>query len=178
MLAPDLVAAGLDVVVTIRTARAHAASYKRLGWHSKAAEVYPRWSARYGRCEIVESFLDRSADKVVSAALLWRLSYLPLVRTNALGSVHLLTSADLQANERTAYFNLISKLALTPTPGVERMLSRPRREAAAADMSRKTHDWTRSVASVNSYWKDVLSEVDIENVDRITSDLAPHFFDS
>ena len=173
MLVPDLVDAGIDVVVTVRTARAHAASYKRLGWRFKAAEIYPRWSARYGRCTTCEAHLDDSADKVTSAALLWRMSYLPLIRTDGLGKVHLITSADLQADERKTYDGLFRDLGLTPTPALERTLSRPRREARAADLGKKTHDWTRSVASLNSYWKDVLSAEDVEKVDRITADLVP-----
>lgn len=176
LMVPDLAQAGVDVVVTARTPRAHAASYKRLGWHSKAREVYPRWSARYGRCEIVEAFLDRGTDSVVSAALLWRLSYLPLIRTGALDKVHLVTSEDLERDERATYLTLIRELGLVPGRGVEKTLSKTRREAAAKDMSQKTHDWTRSVASVNKYWKDVLSEQDLDHVEKITSDIEPRLF--
>lgn len=171
MLVPDLAATGLDVVVTLRTPRAHAASYRRLGWHSKAREIYPRWAERYGRCAVAESFLDRSDDSVVSAALLWRLSYLPLLRTGTLGRVRLVTSEALEQDERATYRRLIGDLGLTPTRAVEKTLSKERREARAADMSGKTHDWTRSVASVNQYWKDVLSEEDLLHVEAITSDI-------
>lgn len=176
LLAPDLAEAGLDVVVTARTPRAHAASYKRLGWRSKAGQVYPRWAARYGRCEVCEAFLGRSEEGVVSAALLWRMSYLPLVRTGTLGKVHLVTSEALMEDERSTYRNLIRDLSLTPGRGVERTLSKARREAPVGEMSQKTHDWTRSVASVNKYWKDVLSEQDLADVDGITSDVAQRFF--
>jgi len=176
LLVPDLVEAGVDTVITVRTPQAHAASYKRLGWHSQAAEIYPRWSARFGRCTICESFLERTPDGVQSAALLWRMSYLPLVRTGSLERVHLITSADLETDERATYGKLIEALALTPTRGVERMLSKPRREAAVADMASKAHDWTRSVSSVNNYWREVLTEDDIAEVDRITSDLTPRLF--
>lgn len=176
LLVPDLVSAGVDTVITVRTPQAHAASYKRLGWHSKAGEIYPRWSARFGRCPICESFLERDLDGVESAALLWRMSYLPLVRTGALGRVHVITSADLEADEGAAYDRLIKALALTPTRGVQRMLSKPRRDAAVADMGSKAHDWTRSVSSVNNYWREVLTQDDIDKVDRITSDLVPWLF--
>jgi len=113
---------------------------------------------------------------VESAALLWRMSYLPLIRTGALGSVRVVTSADLEADEPAAYDKLIRGLALTPGRGVKRMLAKPRRDAVAADMGSKTHDWTRSVSSVNNYWREVLTKDDLEKVDRITSDLAPRFF--
>jgi len=176
MMVPDLVASGLDVVVTARTPRAHAASYRRLGWHSRARDIYPRWSARYGRCEVVEAFLDRSDDSVVSAALLWRLSYLPLLRTGTLRRVHLVTSEALEQDEQATYRTLIGELGLMPTRAVEKTLSKERRETRASDMSQKTHDWTRSVASVNQYWKDVLSEDDLRHVGEITSDVEPAFF--
>jgi hypothetical protein len=176
LLVPDLVNAGIDTVVTVRTPRAHAASYKRLGWHSRAAEIYPRWSARFGGCTICESLLQQSCDTVELAALLWRMSYLPLVRTGALASVQLITSADLETDERAAYEKLIGGLGLTPTAALVRMLSRPRREAAARDMSLKAHDWTRSLASVNNYWREVLTADEVQRVDRITSDLVPHLF--
>src|SRR5215203_672707 len=113
LLASDLIELGVAVVVTARRALAHAASYKRLGWHSKAAEVYPRWSARFGPCSICETFLPRSTDHVVSAALLWRMSYLPLVRAGSLDKVRLITSADLEADEKAAYLKIIRDRSLT-----------------------------------------------------------------
>lgn len=176
LLVPDLVDAGVDTVITVRTPRAHAASYKRLRWRPKPEQIYPRWSARFGRCAICEKFLEPNSDAVQSAALLWRMSYLPLVRTGALSKVHLVTSADLEADERTTYEKLIAALGLESTRAVERMLSTPRRDASAADMKRTAHDWNRSLSSVNNYWREVLTDEEVENVDRITSDLAQQFF--
>lgn len=176
LLVPDLLDANVDTVIAVRTPQAHAASYKRLGWYSKAAEVYPRWAARFGRCSICEMSFDRTVDAVESAALLWRMSYLPLIRTEAINKVHLITSADLETDERAAYGRLIKTLALVATPGVEQMLSKARRDTAAANMQRRAHDWTRSVSSVNNYWREVLTKDDIDKVDRITSDLVPRLF--
>ena len=176
LLVPDLVDTNVDIVVTVRTPRAHAASYKRLGWQAKPGKIYPRWSARFGRCPICESMLEGAYGSVASAALLWRMSYLPLVRTNAITRVHLITSADLEANERTAYVKLVKGLALTPTPRMERMLSTPRRDAALSDMTSNAHDWSRSLSSVNNYWREVLTEEDIAVVDTVTSDLVTSFF--
>lgn len=177
-LAPDLAEAGLPVVVTARTARAHAASYKRLGWRFDAQDAYPRWSARFGACRTCEHFLPDSEDKVVSAALLWRMSYLPLIRAGTLDRVELVTSGDLERDEAGTYRRLCQALDLTPTSAFRRALAKPRRDAAAGDLARKTHDWNRSVASLNNYWKSVLSDGDIAKVDRITSDVMPHLFRS
>jgi len=173
LMVPDLVDIDVDVVVTARTPWAHAASYKRLGWRSKAAQIYPRWSRKYGSCAVCEMFLDRCADNVIAAALLWRLSYLPLIRTKALSRIHLITSEALERDERATYLELIEELGLTPTSGVQRTLSARRREAGAGEMSQKAHDWKRSVASLNRYWQDVLSRDDLGNIHAITEDLVP-----
>jgi len=173
LMVPDLVDIDVDVVVTARTPWAHAASYKRLGWRSKAAQIYPRWSRKYGSCAVCEMFLDRCADNVIAAALLWRLSYLPLIRTQSLARVHLITSEALERDERATYFALLDQVGLTPTAGVERTLAVPRRDAGAGGTNKKTHDWKRSVASLNRYWQEVLSEDDLGNIHAITGDLAP-----
>jgi hypothetical protein len=178
MLVPDLVEAGLDVVVTVRTPWAHAASYKRLGWISKAAQIYPRWSARYGPCGTCEEFMSQAGDRVVSAALLWRLSYLPLLRTSAIRSVRLVTSEALERDERSTYLELIRALGLTPTARVERALSQVRRETASSQMTRKTHDWSRSITSLNTYWKEVLTAEDLEKIQALTSDMLRYLFPS
>lgn len=179
-LAPDLVARGadVDVVVTVRPPRAHAASYKRLGWRSKASEVYPRWALRFGRCELCERYLDQANDSVVSAALLWRLCYLPLIRSGAISSVCLITSEDLERNEAGAYHGLMERLKLDPGEAVDQALSNARRKPAGADLGKRVHDWTRSVSSVNSYWKQVLSPADLQIVDSLTSDIVQRFFSS
>jgi hypothetical protein len=173
MMVPDLVDNGLDVVVTARTPWAHAASYKRLGWRSKATQVYPRWSKKYGSCSVCENFLDRCNDNVVSAALLWRMSYLPLLRTRALSRVHLVTSEALERDERATYLDLLAELGLMPTSRLERTLSAQRRDGGAGDMSQNAHDWKRSMASLNRYWQDVLSPDDLANVHAVTEDLVP-----
>ena len=179
-LTPDLVARGadVDVVVTVRVPRAHAASYKRLGWRSKASEVYPRWALRFGRCELCERYLDQANDSVVSAALLWRLCYLPLIRSGAISSVCLITSEDLERNEAGAYLGLMEKLGLNPSEAVDRALSNAGREPAGTGLGKRVHDWTRSVSSVNSYWKQVLSPADLQIIDSLTSDIVPRFFSS
>ena len=173
MMVPDLVGSDVDVVVTARTPWAHAASYKRLGWRSKAAEIYPRWSSRFGACDICEAFLGQVSDHAISAALLWRMSYLPLIRTGALARVRLVTSEALERDERATYFALLDELGLTVTPGVERLLAGARRDAGASGTSKKTHDWKRSVASLNRYWQEVLSDEELGNIDSITGDVAP-----
>lgn len=179
-LAPDLASRGadVDVVVTVRTPRAHAASYKRLGWRSKASEVYPRWAVRFGRCELCERFVDRAHDSVVSAALLWRLCYLPLIRTGALSSIYRITSEDLERNEAGTYLGLMEKLGLEPSAAVDRALTNARHHSPPQELGKRVHDWTRSVSSVNSYWKQVLSPADLEIVDVLTSDIVPRLFSS
>jgi len=176
LMVPDLVDRGIDVVVTIRTPWAHAASFKRLKWRSKAAEAYPRWSARFGRCARCEQYLESADDRVIAAALLWRMAYLPLIRTGVLDRVRMVTSEQLEQDERATYSALLHSLGLEPTAAVERTLSSRRRDASVAEMKRTAHDWDRSLASVNSYWREVLSAEDLTVVRALTDDLVPVFF--
>jgi hypothetical protein len=90
--------------------------------------------------------------------------------------VHLVTSEELERDERATYLALIDDLRLAPTQSVEKILSGPRQEDAGAEATQKVHDWTRSVASLNRYWKDVLTAEDLESVRALTSDLVPHLF--
>lgn len=177
MLVPDLVAAGLPVVVTARRPHAHAASYKRLGWKSRAAEIYPRWQARFGADRVTEAWLERVGEPVISGALIWRLSYLQLLRTGCRGDIHLVTSDALEADEKATYLGLFDALGLRPTARLRRKLEQPRQAARAIPMSGQTHDWSRSVRAVNAYWKDLLDADEIAAVDAITREVADSLFD-
>lgn len=178
MLVPDLAMAGLPVVVTVRRARAHAASYKRLDWHSRAGEIYPRWRARYGADPVTEAWLDRVDEPVISAALIWRLSYLPLLRTDTLARVHVVTSEALERDEAGLYLSLYHALGLTPTPRLHKMLDRRvQAQGPAIPQTGATHDWSRSVTAVNAYWKDLLGADEVEAVDSLTQDVEAALLD-
>lgn len=175
-LAPDVAAREVPVVVTARRPEAHAASYQRLGWVSQAEAVYPRWARRFGPCAIVEAALPDAGQPVVSAALIWRLSYLGLIRSGVLDRVALITSEDLIADEVGSYRRLFDRLGLTPGKATEALLSAARDKGAAIPDKGTTHDWSRSAASANSYWKDILGEADIARVAALTGDVAERIF--
>ncbi len=177
MLVSDVVETDIPVVVTARRPKAHAGSYKRLGWQSRAAEIYPRWRSRFGADLLIEKWLEKVDDPVVSGALIWRMSYLPLIQEDCLSRVELITADALAADEEATYRDLYRKLSLKPTPSFEKQL-RKRREAsgAAIPQSGATHDWARSVETVNAYWKDLLSPADIEAVDSLTAELEAALF--
>ncbi|WP_424930543.1 hypothetical protein [Amaricoccus tamworthensis] len=177
MLVSDIVETDIPVVVTARRARAHAGSYKRLGWQSRAAEIYPRWRARFGADPLTEKWLENVQDPVVSGALIWRMSYLPLVRAKCLSSIEWVTADDLEADEERAYRDLYRRLSLKPTSRFETQLRRRRRASGAAiPRSGATHDWARSVEGVNAYWKDLLTPEDVSTVDSLTADLEATLF--
>ncbi|WP_157577768.1 hypothetical protein [Roseivivax halodurans] len=177
MLVPDLVERGLPVIVTIRRPQAHAGSYKRLGWTSRAAEIHPRWTARFGRDPVSERWLDRASDPVVSGALIWRMSYLPLLREQVLDRVCIVTAPSLEADEMATYRMAFAHAGLDFTGKIARFLER--RAEAAADASADSsvvHDWNRSVASANSYWRELLSGEDLEAIEDLTADLEGQLF--
>lgn len=176
MLVPDLARIGVSVVVTARRPEAHAASYRRLGWVSAAASLYPRWSKRFGPCAVIESALDRAQDPVISAALIWRMSYLAVLRGEALDHVALVTSEDLIADDAGTYARLFDRFGLVPGPKTDARLRSHEATGAAIPASGKTHDWSRSAAAVNAYWKDVLSPEEVADVQRLTEDVATRIF--
>lgn len=170
-MAADVAAAGIPVVLTIRRAKAHASSYRRLGWVSKAVELYPRWQQRFGACDVIESYLGEASDSVVSAALLWRMCYLPLVQAGVVERVHLVSPDDLAVDERGCYESLFAKLDLTETQKTEELLAAKKSDTRSRPSANTTHDWGRSVSAVNSYWRELLTEEDIHKVDAITADI-------
>jgi len=176
MLVPDVVELGIDVIVTVRRALAHAASYQRLGWVSQASSVYPRWAERFGPCEICENAIPEAEDTIISAALLWRMSYLPLLRTGAIDKVSLVTSDRLMESERETYEALFNKLGLEPSSKTEAELSKQKSDTRSRPKGKVTHDWGRSVKAVNSYWSEVLSEEQIERVKELTADVEDGLF--
>ncbi|TMM46739.1 sulfotransferase [Qipengyuania marisflavi] len=178
MLATDVALRGVPVVVTARRAKAHASSYRRLGWVSRAAEIYPRWAQRFGACPVVEGALGKAQDSIISSALIWRMSYLPLIRENCLDRVHLVTSDALVADERATYTRLFDRLGLVQTAATEKLLTAEKSATRSRPDSKTSHDWTRSVAAVNSYWKELLTDDDAAQVDRLTGDVEEALFGS
>lgn len=170
-LAGDIAKSGVPVILTIRQARAHAASYRRLGWVSKAGELYPRWRARFGRCGIIERFLPDAAMPVTSAALLWRMCYLPLLQEGALDRVHLITPDALVRDEAACYAEVFAKLGLVASARTHALLQAPRSDAGRRPSRGTTHDWKRSVAAVNSYWREMLTTDDLTRIREITGDI-------
>lgn len=170
-LAADIAKQGVPVVLTIRQARAHAASYRRLGWVSRAGELYPRWRDRFGRCDIIERFLPDAGEAVTSAALLWRMCYLPFLQQGVLDHVHLVTPDALMQDERACYAELFGKLGLEQSARTRAMLQAPRSDAGNRPSRGTTHDWGRSVAAVNAYWREILTADDLARIHAITGDI-------
>lgn len=171
MLVPDLVDLGVDVVVTARRALAHAASFQRLGWVSRAREIYPRWSQRFGPCTLCEDAMADADQSVISAAVLWRMCYLPLIRTEAIENVHLITSDSLMSDEKSTYNDVFTKLNLSPSKKTASLLEQKKDESRSQPKQNVTHDWNRTARAANSYWKDILSSSDVQRVSELTEDV-------
>ncbi len=173
MLVPDLLSRGIPCVVTVRSAPAHAASYKRLGWTSRAAEIYPRWSARFGPDPVVEDVLDKGAsDVILSAAVLWRMCYRAVLSAGGAPGLHIVHAAELEHDEAGTYRQLLNDLDLDWSPRLTRHFARrSSAEGAAIPREGQTHDWSRSVAAVNAYWRDVLTPEEIARVAAVTGDV-------
>ena len=178
MAVPDIIETGLPVVVTMRPALAHAASYKRLGWRPVLSDIYPRFEERYGRDIHIEAILLRSDEPsyVEAAAALWRMAYSVVAGAAGSPNLHLLDSKMLAYDEISCYQKLFKDLGLS----FDRVRSHLTRCVAASRShnrpAKAVHDWTRSIAYTNSYWQSTLSREEIRQVDTLTRDIELQLF--
>lgn len=173
MLVPDLLRRGIPCVVTVRSAPAQAASYARLGWLSRAPEIFERWSERFGQDAIAERHLkEAQSDVIVSAALVWRMCYRAVLSSAPSDKLHIVHADQLAHDEEGVYRALLSRLDLAWSPRLDRHFRKRRAaDGAAIPKTGQTHDWSRSVAAANAYWREILSDDQIALVRALTEDV-------
>jgi hypothetical protein len=175
---PAILASGIPTVMCVRSPLAHAASYKRRRWSVDIAPVYANFRACYGPVPIIESRFaaDREPTNTESAAMLWHLIYLLALRLlrGCYGSFSvpllLVMGSELEANEIELYRRVYERLELSFEGRPRRQLeARMRRAAGREPGATKVHDWDRSIAGLNSYWKDVLGQEEVAMVAEMNS---------
>ena len=175
---PAVLSHGIPTVICIRNPLAHAASFKRKGWVADIASIYPNFRDCYGVVPEIEKLLaaNREPDSVASASMLWHLVYSLAYRTSRgefgplSAPLLLISGTELEANEMQLYCQMYEKLGL-PFEGRPRRLLEERCGQAVEDLGEttKTHDWRRSVSATNTYWKQTLSEEEIDSVQALNS---------
>lgn len=149
-------------VVSIRSPQAHAASFKRLGWISKINEIYPRYCAAFGEIQNFQHWITRLGNTPYgSAALLWHLIHSSIINMpqEARSRTYLFNLEKVAQNELGSYVELFSWLNETMPAKAKRALTQ--RELAnpqsAVPKSGRVHDFNRTAAQANSYWKKILT---------------------
>lgn len=175
MAMPDILAANIPVVVTVRPALAHAASYKQKNWQSPIHSIYERYKEKYGADEKLDHHIAGIVGKpsaVQAAAAVWRMVYKLALANRAHSNIHFISSLDLERDEIKAYETLFSDLGL-PFEKAKAHLEKQAQIRAAADGRdpKKTHDWTRSLQHTNSYWQKTLSDDEVAIVRNLTDDI-------
>jgi hypothetical protein len=169
--------AGLKVIVCIRSPEAIAASYKRVGWVSKGREIFGRYRDRFGEAPAVERLLRSHsvATPVESASLLWHLIYRQiLVDAARQPNILLVDPGRLEQDEEAEYRRLFHHVGIAPTDKVIaaiRSRTRSRRTGEGEQNPRNVHDWSRSIAETNSYWRRTLTDDEIGFVRELNSDV-------
>ncbi len=166
---------GFRAVMPVRPPLAHAASFKRMGWVSRVAEVYPRYAETFGP---LEGFADHIAQfgetPLGSGALMWRLIHarfatMPKAERNQL---FLLDMEALGMNELAGYVQVFDWLDLEMPSSVQKLIAK---RASGSDQRQGTagqvHDFERSAKSTNMAWKSTLSDDEVEVVNTIVGTL-------
>jgi hypothetical protein len=82
----------------------------------------------------------------------------------------LVSGTELESDEMQVYRKTYESLGL-PFEGKPRRRLEVRAGQAVADEGNatRTHDWNRSIATTNSYWKQILSEDEVQFVQRLNA---------
>lgn len=179
---PDILKAGIPIVVTMRPPLAHAASYKRLGWQTCLQPIYERYAKKYGPDQYIERVLtlngNESFSAVQSAAIVWRMVYSIIAKHQHDEDLHLIQSDDLERDEIETYSRIFDGLSLPFQNASHYLEARSRRSTGQYRAPKATHDWNRSVHHTNTYWKSMLSPDEIDEVNQATHDVKRLFNES
>lgn len=164
--------ANFRAVVSIRSPQAHAASFKRLGWISRINEIYPRYCAAFGEIPNFENWITRLGNTPYgSAALLWHLIHSSIINMpqEARSHTYLFNMEKVAKDETANYVELFSWLHETMPTKAKRALAKRSIEnpQVVIPKSGRVHDFNRTAAQANSYWRKILTEDEVRVVTEL-----------
>lgn len=165
----------IDVLVTARNPWAVAASFQRMGWAFDLEDVLGRLAevgADYRpRLDLLDSASDRSA---VNGAILWHAICATLLDwSRAHRRIRFVNLEDIVQHPVATYAELYRILRLRWTQRTRSKIEKRYRSdtSRTKPRERKPHDQNRDLESINTYWRDLLSESDRSLIAELNSDL-------
>lgn len=172
---PDVLDSGVRCIITLRSPYAHAASYKRLEWIANISEIYPRYAALYGDIAEFSSWMKRMGQCPFGTAnLLWHLVHRRLLATLAQhhNGIYVFNLEHTADDEMKAYTRLFDWLGYAMPISVEKTIRRRScKTGSGTPRAGKVHDFNRSAAQANSYWRSLLTEAEVAMVDEVNGAL-------
>lgn len=159
-------------MITHRPALAQAASYKRLAWEPNVAKIYTDYENKFGADQVIEQELkSANLSNTIKATLLWRMIYSSALQALELDNVHLVSSKTLEdaKAQRLLYLTISEQLGLENSDLIARYLTKNSKNKAS--QPKGTHDFARSVEFTNTYWNDILSNEEVDNIVEITKSI-------
>lgn len=174
----SLLEQGLSTVITLRSPFAGAASYKRMGWATDLPPIYARYKERYGADALLEDNIHLPADPVRSAATVWRMGALLIKANQGAKNLFLVRSTDLETKEDETYAALFAWLGIDATKPMAYLAKRQNKRKDEKKSPNATHDWTRSLKQTNEYWRDSLTQEEIDVVSTLAGELSEDLLES
>jgi hypothetical protein len=165
----------IKTVVSMRSPYAHAASFKRLGWVSQIDNIYSRYCSTFGEIDGFSEWHRKiGSTPIGSAVLLWHLIHKPFVSMSSdlRSSIYFHNMEKVAADEITAYSEVFNWLGEDiPKRVLSEINNRNKSGAGGIPQENKVHNFNRTAAQANSYWKDILNKEEVKIVDDLNGSL-------
>lgn len=165
----------IKTVVSIRSPYAHAASFKRLGWVSQIENIYSRYCSAFGEIDGFSDWCCKiGSTPIGSAVLLWHLIHKPMVSMSSQvkSSIYFHNMEKVAADEISAYSDIFNWLGKdVPKRVFSEIASRNRSGGGGVPHENTVHNFNRTAAQANSYWKVVLNKEEIKIVEDLNGSL-------
>lgn len=171
---------GVPVVVTVRPPVAVAASFRRMKWTPRVADLERRLNEvglSFGM-PYLERYKGELDQSPIAAAILWRMVYSMMLRVYRQSkAVYMVSVRDFIDNPIIRYRHLYDLLGLTWSPKVEAGIGKQHAASGKAQtdmqLPQRAHVAKRDLQNINTYGRRLLSPEEILKVEDITNDVWP-----
>ena len=163
----------VDVVVTVRSPWAVAASFTRMGWGFDLPALVGRLRHAGLEWAVPEVALD-GLPPAMNGAVLWHITYALAMRWSAANARLFLLDIDQLVRAPVAtYEALYQRLRLPWSKRTAKRITRAYRSGPGdgAPRGRKAHDRRRDLREVNTYWQRLLGEPEAAEINRVAGAL-------